>query len=236
VITGVAFCPHPPLIVPAVAAGAAGELDDLRAACGAAIQDVMAGSPDRIALVGPGPVTGGFDDDAFGSLVGYGVDLRIGLPGARIGQTRTEPTLPLSLTVGAWLLERAGWQGPVTTLALAADADVETLQRRAARLADPAERTGLLVMADASSTRTEKAPGSWQPGALAFDARISAALASGEPTRLADVDLPEAREVGAHGWPAWRVAALATAATRWRAHLYYDDAPYGVGYLVASWT
>ena len=246
-ITGVAFCPHPPLIVPAVAVGAAGELDDLRTACGAAIRDVMAGSPDRIALVGPGPVTAQLGEDAVGTLSGYGVDLRIELPAARIGQvgtespaargeqTRTEGTLPLSLTIGAWLLQCAGWQGPVTTLALAADADVETLQRHAAQLTTRAERTGLLVMADASSTRTEKAPGSWQPGALAFDAQVSAALASGEPTRLADVDLVAAREVGAQGWPAWQVAALATATVRWQAHLYYDDAPYGVGYLVASW-
>jgi hypothetical protein len=231
-----------------VAVGAAAELDELRTACEAAIRDLLAGSPDRIALVGPGPVTAELGEDSTGTLAGYGVDLRIELPGPRIGQVgterrtaraeqiRTEATLPLSLTIGAWLLGRAGWQGPVTGLALAPDANPQVLQRNAARLAAPAERTGLLVMADASSTRTEKAPGSWQPGALAFDARISTALASGEPKRLADVDLPAAQEVGAHGWPAWRVAALATAATSWRAHLYYDDAPYGVGYLVASWT
>ncbi|MEO6821342.1 MAG: hypothetical protein ABI468_02235 [Candidatus Nanopelagicales bacterium] len=235
-ITGVAFCPHPPVIVPAVAVGAAGELDDLRAACRAAIRDVMAGSPDRIALLGPGPVTGEFPADAVGSLSAYGVDLRIELSPAPSRQTPPEPALPLSLTVGTWLLGCAGWQGPVTALALAADVDLETLRCHAATLAARAQRTALLVMADASSTRTEKAPGSWQPGALAFDDQVSAALASGEPDRLAGVDLATALEVGAQGWPAWRAAALATAPDRWRAHLYYDDAPYGVGYLVASWT
>lgn len=235
-ITAAAFCPHPPLLIPAVAAGAAGELDDLRSACDAAIRDVIASSPDRIVLVGPGPVTGRLADDAVGTLAPFGIDLRVEPPGGCGGTTSTGPTLPLSLTIGSWLLARAGWQGPVSHLALAPGVAAQLLQDEASALAGCAERTGLLVMADASSTRTEKAPGSWQPGALAFDARVGAALGSGDPARVADLDLGTAQEVGAQGWAAWRAAAIATAATSWRARLYYQGAPYGVGYLVASWT
>ncbi|GAB3872605.1 hypothetical protein GCM10027610_138320 [Dactylosporangium cerinum] len=36
-LAAAAVCPHPPMLVPEVAAGAAGELDDLRAACRAAV-------------------------------------------------------------------------------------------------------------------------------------------------------------------------------------------------------
>ena len=41
-IAAAAVCPHPPLLVPEVAAGAAHELDDLRTACRAAV-DTLAG-------------------------------------------------------------------------------------------------------------------------------------------------------------------------------------------------
>lgn len=40
-VVSVAVCPHPPLLVPEVAAGAAHELDDLRRACDAAIHRML---------------------------------------------------------------------------------------------------------------------------------------------------------------------------------------------------
>lgn len=229
-----AFCPHPPLIVPAVAAGAAAELDDLRRACDTAVGDLLGAGVDRIALVGPGPVTGPLPEDAAGTLEPYGVDLVIDPPVD--GPARPVAALPLSLTIGSWLLARSGWSGPVSRLALAGDVAPERVRQEAAGLSGTAERTGLLVLADGSSTRTTKAPGSWQPGALAFDAEVGAALGSGDPARLAAVDRATAREVGAQGAASWGLAALLTAGRSWQARLYYEDAPYGVGYLVAAWT
>lgn len=235
-ISGIAFCPHPPLIVPAVAAGAAPELDDLRSACDEAVRELLATRPERIAVVGPGPATTWFEPDSVGSLAPYGIDLVVEPQSACRTQTGSAPALPLSLTIGCWLLGRAGWTGSVSELTLAADVPLEDLQREAAALDRPGERTGLLVMADGSSTRTEKAPGSWQPRALAFDAEVAKALGSGDPACLGGLDRAMAREVGAMGWVSWRAAAIATAGRSWRAQVSYEDAPYGVGYLVAAWT
>ena len=51
-VIAAAVCPHPPLLVPEVAAGAASELDDLRAACLAAIEHLSAA--DHLVVVHEG--------------------------------------------------------------------------------------------------------------------------------------------------------------------------------------
>src|SRR5689334_7346727 len=89
-----AVCPHPPLLVPEVAAGAAGELDSCRAACQVAVAALASVSASALIVVGSGP-----EDRLFttvgGSFAPWGVDLTVG-----------DPTgdLPLSLLVGAWLV------------------------------------------------------------------------------------------------------------------------------------
>ncbi len=57
-LAGIAFCPHPPLLIPALAAGAAGELDDLRAACDVAVGTLLATRPAVVLLVTGDPRTG----------------------------------------------------------------------------------------------------------------------------------------------------------------------------------
>jgi hypothetical protein len=139
-LVAAAVCPHPPLIVPEVAAGAAPELDDLRVACDAAVAGLLAVRPDRLITVGTGPKTLAVNA-AYGSFAPYGVrtpaiaafgaahDLRSpreadDFRGSRSADDLRSPRdahdfrsprdraaasgLPLSLTVGAWLLERAG--------------------------------------------------------------------------------------------------------------------------------
>ena len=51
-LIGAAICPHPPLIVPELAAGAAAELDELRAACDQAVARLLPTEPDIICVVG----------------------------------------------------------------------------------------------------------------------------------------------------------------------------------------
>src|SRR4051812_18050814 len=144
-LVAAAVCPHPPLLVPEVAVGAAPELDTLRAACDAAVGSLVAAAPDVIAVVGAGAEVRG----AAGTLAPYGVDVRVGAGPA---------TLPLPHTIGCWLLDRAGWEGP--RWYVAADD---------ARL-DDAPRVAMLVMGDASARRTEKAPGYIDERAAPFDA------------------------------------------------------------------
>ncbi len=102
-LVAAAVCPHPPLLVPEVAGSAAPELDDLRAACDTAVRRLLAADPDHVVLLGTGPVTGPIRPPATGSLQPWGVDLDVPLVP---GQPDRGAVLPLSLTIGAWLLAR----------------------------------------------------------------------------------------------------------------------------------
>ena len=235
-ITALAFCPHPPLLVPEVARGAAGELDEVRRACDDAVAAALDTGPDLVVVLGGGPQPRRWSADAVGTLRGFGVPLDVPLtPGA---QGAGSDRLPLSLTVGAWLLARSTWQGERTAVEVAADPLGGPGERRqvAEQLTGTAQRIALLVMADGSNTRSEKAPGSFHPDAAEFDGQVAAVLRSGDPAPGRKVTYDDARAVGAQGWSAWRTAFHAAAGRTWDAELRYDAAPYGVGYLVASWT
>ncbi|MGW6508255.1 hypothetical protein ACWGCP_12000, partial [Streptomyces niveus] len=52
-LVSAAVCPCPPLLVPALAAGAAPELDAARDACADALGVLAASRPDRLVVVGP---------------------------------------------------------------------------------------------------------------------------------------------------------------------------------------
>jgi hypothetical protein len=73
----------------------------------------------------------------------------------------------------------------------------------AAALLEAAEPTTLVVMADGSASRGEKAPGHLHPDAVAFDDRIEAALRSGDVEALAAIDAEQATELwSSPRWPA----------------------------------
>ena len=98
-----AVCPHPPLLIPAALGLAAShppaELRDVADAATRAVSGLADARPDLIVVVGGGAAEREYGADASGGLHAFGVDVTVG-PGA--------PVLPLSLTVGRWLLERAG--------------------------------------------------------------------------------------------------------------------------------
>jgi hypothetical protein len=219
----VAFCPCPPVLLPEVAGGAAADTAALLAACAEAVAALAAGRPDAVVVVGPG-AEGRYGSGDSGDLRGFGVDLEVPLDGAvRPGGRR----LPLSLTVGAWLLDRAGYAG------VRVGAGPEDL---AAAVAELPGRAGLLVMGDGSARRGEKAPGFLDPAAAPFDAAVAAALAQGDAGALAALDPAEGERLLAAGVPAWRAVGALLAGRDVAGGLLLDDAPFGVGYLVASWT
>ena len=235
-----AVCPHPPLLVPELAAGAAPELDGLRAACDTAIGEIEAAKPDLIVVVGGAAEPAEFDGSAAGSLSGYGVAWQTGAG---------TPVLPLSLTIGRWLLERrglvaanadAGHSGatrpPVRLVAAAFHSPARACVRLGAQIAERASRVALLTMGDGSARRDTKAPGYLDPRAEPHDAAVAAALAAADAERLAQLDPELSDELMAAGRAAWQVLAGAAGDRRYRARLHFDTAPYGVGYFVASWT
>lgn len=222
-ITGVAFCPGPPVLVPEVAQGAAAELDDLRTVCRDAIR--RAARPGvQVVVVGAGESSVRHASSARGSLAGFGVDLVVPLGSDAPGPVE----LPPALTVGAWLLRDALGPGSgAIGWSVAAEPDL---------VFDPDDRpTALVVMGDGSARRSLKAPGHLDDRAAAFDATIAAILGDGDAASLAGVDLALARELLVEGAPAWHAAA-GRLEGEWDAELLYDAAPYGVGYFVATWT
>lgn len=221
-ITGAAFCPHPPVLVPEIAQSAAAELDDLRAACRRAIRRVAAPGVQLVVL-GAGESTTPHAATARGSFAGYGVDLEVALGSDESGPVE----LPLALTVGAWLLRDTvgpgcgaiGWSVGAGDLTGLGD--------------DP---VALLVMGDGSARRSVKAPGYLDDRAAAFDGAIAAILADGDAAALTGIDGELAADLLVAGAPAWCAAGALLLDGDWDADLLADDAPYGVGYFAAAWT
>ncbi|WP_200301626.1 class III extradiol dioxygenase subunit B-like domain-containing protein [Streptomyces adelaidensis] len=232
------LCPCPPLLVPQVAAGAAPELAAARDACADALGVLAAARPDRLVVVGPAERDGPHPEGARGSFRGYGVDLdvRLGRGGtadARAGRAE----LPASLAVAAWLLDRTDWTGvPVEGLGVGEPLPAERCIQVGRDIAGSAGRVALLVMGDASACRTLKAPGYLDDRAAGFDAEIARALATADIAALKAVDTQLAGELKASGRAPWQVLAGAAEDADLGGSLLYDDAPYGVGYLVAAWS
>jgi aromatic ring-opening dioxygenase LigB subunit len=162
--------------------------------------------------------------------------------GVRLGASGTRPPasereLPASLVVAAWLLERTGWEGvPVEGLGVAESLVAERCAEIGAELAGPDERVALLVMGDASACRSIKAPGYLDERAAGFDAQVARALGAADVAALKALDSDLARELKACGRAPWQILASAAEGAGLSGALLYDDAPYGVGYLVAAWS
>lgn len=199
------------MIIPEVAADAADDLASLRSACDAAISTILSGDPDRVVVIGAGQLDGDRDESAGATLAPYGVDLHVGGAGTE---------LPLSLAIGSWLLDRAGWAG---------------VRTYSTGMPDITGRVALLVMADGSAKRSTTAPGFFDDRAEAFDASIAAALAVGDAETLASLDLELGAELWAAGTPALRTLGQMTRDAGIAANLRVDVAPFGVGYWVADW-
>jgi hypothetical protein len=266
-----ALLPHPPLLVPELASGAAAELDPLRAACREALSAVLAAAGTTV-IVGDGPVWGVAATGASGSFRPYGADVAVSLPppalvageagadgpghrsasppaaggpGAGDGEGLPEPAvlgrLPLSLAVAAWLL--AGLEQPAGRLLAATVPGSLGPGAAAAVGAGLVERAagvgpvGLVAMADLSARRTATAPGAFHPEAAGFDGAVAAAVGTGRPDRLLDLDPGLAAELQVAGRVPLQVLAGAfRGCGPTRGRVLYADAPYGVGYLVGALT
>jgi len=231
VLVAAAVCPHPPLLVPQLAAGGAPDLDKVRAACDAAVAGLLAERPDEIVVVGADPEGGTYPATAGASMQPYGVDLRVGGP---------EGELPLALAIGAWLLDRADLSSPVSFAGIAPDAPMSRCRALGRALAAATDRVALLVMADGSARRTARSPGRHDERGEPFDASVTAALSSGDVAALVALDPTLASALMVEGRAAWQVLAGAAEPASGPtpvidARVLFDRAPYGVGYVVATW-
>ncbi|MZD06263.1 hypothetical protein GTW43_14345 [Streptomyces sp. SID5785] len=238
-LVAAAVCPCPPLLVPEVAAGAAPELDAARAACDEAVAAMIAARPELIVVVGEGARTGFHASGARGSFRPFGVDtdVTLGTPADASRAPESDAVLPPSLTVGAWLLARAGWTGAVRGYEVTPGRSWPVNGEDGTHIAGYADRVGLLVMGDGTACRSVKAPGYLDERAEGVDAGIAAALRDLDAEgRLADLDAGLARDLKISGRDPWQILLGAWDKEPGSARLLYEDAPYGVGYFVASWT
>ncbi|MEV5963922.1 class III extradiol dioxygenase subunit B-like domain-containing protein [Kribbella sp. NPDC051952] len=226
-VVAAVVCPHPPILVPALAFGAAAELDSLRFACLSALD--LLGGVDRLVVVGSGPAAGRYDGPAAGTFGPYGA------PDVRIGSGPA--VLPLSLTVGGWLLEQSKSAAlPRTYLGVPTDETPARCLELGREIAQGNEQIGLLVMGDGSARRSDHAPVHLHPRAEVFDTTVAQAFQNVDLEVLAALDPDLASELQAAGRAPWQVLAGALESTGLRGEVAYDAAPYGVGYFVASFT
>jgi hypothetical protein len=241
VLSAVAVLPEPPLLVPQLATGAAGETAELRAACllaatrlgrSAARWIAIGADPGGRRTVGP---------QARGSFVGFGVDVVVGLDTVDRGRVgEVDPSLPLPLLVAGWVAAAAGSAVRIRGELVGTDEPPPACAALGAELAaecaaDP-EPVGLLVLGDGAATHTERAPGHLDARAGPFDATVAAALRAADTAALAALDPSTATELLVAGRAPWQVLAAAAAGGRWRGELLHSAAPFGVAYHVAFWT
>jgi hypothetical protein len=209
-------------------------MDELRAAAAAAVRDLLAARPDLVVVVGAAAEVGPGEPQARGSLAAYGIDLTV-------GRGTSEPALPLSLTVGLWLLDSVAPDMSWLLFGVHPETEPHRCAALGAGLADRAMRVAMLVMGDGSARRSTRAPGYLDDRAEGFDAEVAAALAAAEPQGLLDLDADLAAELLVAGRAAWQVLAgaaqarQATGAAALSGDVGYAAAPYGVCYLVATW-
>jgi hypothetical protein len=226
-LTAAAVCPHPPLLVPGVTGGAAGpggdELERLRTACAAAVTALTEVTPDVIVVVGGGQHTGRFPPHAAGTLTGFGVPFTIG---------EGTPVLPLSLTIGSYLI--AGVQRPELQ-GVAADTPPGECLDLGKTLAAMAPSVAILAMGDGPARRARQAPGAADPEADRYDERVSAALAAADASTIATLDPSLDAELFVAGRAAWQVLAGAAGTSEFTGYLHYCAAPFEVSYYAATW-
>jgi hypothetical protein len=129
-----------------------------------------------------------------------------------------------------WLVE----DGPAE-LAAATDGSRRVgLQLLGDRLDGSGARERLLVVANGSAKRTEKAPGYFDERARAFDEEVGRALRTADAAALAGIDESLAAQLWADAG-ALRTLGAEVDGTGWEVDVDYDDAPYGVQYWVVRW-
>lgn len=227
-----AVCPHPPLLIPEAMGASGGEppgdLRRLLNACDVALRALTAAVPDLIVVAGAGPETREYPAKAAGGLHDFGVDITVG---------DGEPELPLSLTIGRWLLLRAGCDvtPPLALQAVSKQAAPAECLALGAALADRAPRVALLAMGDGTARRAAGREDVADPDAEEYDAEVAEALAAADSRWLGTLDPELDQKLLVAGRPAWQVLAGAATGRRIHGRLHCVTAPFGVTYLVAFW-
>jgi hypothetical protein len=227
VLVAAALCPAPPLLASELT-GADPVVPELRQACLEAAAALVAAAPDVIAVVGTAGQARAWEPAGRLDLTVFAPQLR-----ARAAAPDGAP-LPVSLGLGAMLLDHAGHEGQRVLRSVTEADDAGDCAALGSQLAGLAARVALLVMADGTARRTLKAPGYLDERSAPFDAQVERAVRRGDLDALLALDAGLAADLMATGRPAWQVLAGAASGLRAAAAVRFRDDPFGVFYLVAS--
>jgi hypothetical protein len=247
-IVGAALCPSPPLLAHELT-GQADILPELRDACTAAVTRLLAAAPDVVVVIGAADATAAWDGDMSLDLARYapalaGARAKRMTPSATAGRSPSPApdaarlSLPLSLGVGALLLDEAGYAGPRLLRAVAGSAAPADCAGLGAELADTPGQVAVLAVGDGTARRSLSAPGYLDDRAEPFDAVVERALRELDLPALAGLDPHLAADLMAtNRAPLQVLAGVLGAASpvrpRAQSEVLYSDAPLGVAYLVA---
>lgn len=282
----VAVVPGPPALVAELMGSAAAELDELRDAADRAVSvalrdliAVSARSPSPGSGAGSGAGSGPVSGSPFGQLVvvgpgepgeynaagpvsfaGFGRDVVV--PALVEGEPH-DGELPTPIMVARYLASRDLAAHPEHAQLWASARWITTCGADATALGEKlgADAAGicLILVADGAACHGPKAPRAQDARAQGYDDGVCAALASGQPSRLAQLDADLGEALGANGTQVWPVFVAATgtraqpggghhphgtedsdgagaaADQDWIGEVLWAGAPYGVGWAVASW-
>ncbi|WP_172650560.1 class III extradiol dioxygenase subunit B-like domain-containing protein [Rhodococcus opacus] len=234
--TAAILVPSPPLLVPELTGAAAAETAPLRDAVQTAAKALSALATEWVA-VGAAPAAVEVRSDAQGTYRGYGIDVRVALRPGPAGDP--DPDLPLAALTAGWIRGTCAPDAVVDARILAADLSPHQCAEYGAELRalldrDPEPR-GLVIVADGANTLTAKAPGAFDPRAEGVQARIDAALDTGDRDALLALEPAECDSLGIGGRVPWQVLAGVFDAPPASCRTLYSAAPYGVGYHVGEW-
>lgn len=145
------------------------------------------------------------------------------------------PRLPVGLRVAYELLAAAGVGHLPGDVLVPFDLPTDACLERGQQLATDDISTALLVMADGSARRGEKAPGYVDDRARPYDDAFVRAIERGAPDELAALDADLATELLFQGRAALQVAAGAVGVLTPSPMMLWTGDPFGVMYVVAEW-
>jgi hypothetical protein len=247
-----AVVPGPPAFIPELMGSAAHELDDLRQAADRSVSRVLtdliaestgwAGSGAgagagagavKLVVVGPGE-PGEFTAAGPVSFASFGRDIVV----PALAEGRQNDPLPTPIMVARYLASRDLAAHPAHAGLWASARWITTNAAEAAVLGEELRAedaiVGLILVADGAACHGPKAPRAEDGRAPVYDDGVCAALASGQPGRLARIDADLGGELGATGPEVWPVLAGAAGGDM-IGDVVWAGAPYGVGWAVAIW-
>ncbi|MFC9979899.1 hypothetical protein [Gordonia sp. NPDC127522] len=246
-LAAVVFVPSAPLLVPELAGPAASDTEPVRRAA----LDAVAGALgiDRWVAIGTADesTAGLVDEPLRGTFARFGVDVPVTIDSAitDVAVTDVAVTDPLrrmslSALIAGWIAERMSL-GRVSVCSVGSATPpaecVAVGTRLAARLDEGSDAVGVLVVGDGSTALTDKAPGGGRrESAVTLNDTIVAALGSADTDTLVALDPAKCDAEGVGGRVAWQVTAGLVGDRPVRAVPDFADAPFGVGYVVATWT